>query len=121
MKFNLLLFILYVKLKQAAKKNARFIKFIKDKHLQFGIKTADGKSGRLYIFSNGAITSRSGSPTKSDSAMVWADADTAFKIMSSTNEEASVAALTEKKLVVEGDLKEFMWFSRAIDIMMGKA
>jgi len=121
MKFNLLLFVLYVKLKQAAKNNSRFMKFIKDKNLLFGIKTADGKRGRLYKFANGAITSQSGSPRVSDSAMVWADADTAFKIMSGNNEEASVAALTEKKLEVEGNLKEFMWFSRAIDIMMGKA
>ena len=121
MKFNLLLLILYVKLKQAAKKNSRFMKFIKNKNLQFGIKTADEKLGRLFVFSNGVITSRSGSPKESDSAMVWSDADTAFKVMSSSNDEASIVALTEKKLEVEGDLKEFMWFSRAIDIMMGKA
>lgn len=121
MKFNLLLFILYVKLKQAAKKNERFIQFIKDKQLQFAVKTADGRRGRLYTFSKGAITSNSGAPKTSDSAMVWSDSDTAFKTMSSSNEETSVAALTEKKLTVEGDLKEFMWFSRAIDIMMGKA
>lgn len=121
MKFNLLLFILYVKLKQAAKNNVRFKKFIKDKRLNFGIKTTDGKRGRLYIFSNGKITSRSGGSEESESAMVWSDADTAFKVMASGNEEASVASLTEKKLQVEGDLKEFLWFSRALDIMMGKA
>lgn len=121
MKFNLLLFILFVKLKKAAKKDARFKKFIKDKRLNFGIKTADGKRGRLYSFSHGQISTRSGFPQKTDSAMLWSDADTAFKVMASGNEEASVAALTEKKLQVEGDLKEFMWFSRALDIMMGKA
>jgi hypothetical protein len=121
MKFNLLLLILYVKLKQAAKRNIRFRKFIKDKNLRFGIKTADGKLGRLFVFSNGTITSRWGSPNEIDAAMVWSDADTAFKTMSNSNEEASLVALTEKKLEVEGDLKEFMWFSRGIDIMMGKA
>jgi hypothetical protein len=121
MKFNLLLFILSVKLKQAAKKNNRFRKFIKDKKLRFGIKTADGKMGRLFVFSNGTITSRSGSLKEADAAMVWSDAGTAFKTMSNSNEEASLAALTEKKLEVEGDLKEFLWFSRGIDIMMGKA
>lgn len=121
MKLNFLLFILYAKLKMATRNNARFIKFIKDKKLQFTIKTADGKSGRGYHFSNGKITSRSGASPVSDFTMVWSDASTGFNVMSSNNEEASVAALTEKKLQVEGDLKEFMWFSRAIDIMMGKA
>ena len=53
--------------------------------------------------------------------MVWCDPETAFKVMTSKNDEASVAALTEKKLQVEGNFKEFMWFSRALDIMMGKA
>ena len=121
MKFTLLLYVLSVKLKRAAKKNARFMKFIRDKNLKLGIRTADGKSGRQYTFSKGKILSGSGLPEAPDFVMVWSDADTAFKTMSSTNEEAAVAALTEKKLQVEGDLKEFMWFSRAIDIMMGKA
>ncbi len=120
MKFSLLLFILSIKLKQAAKKNINFKKFIRDKRLNFAIKTADGKRGRVYSFSNGQISTRSGLSQKAESAMVWSDADTAFKIMASGNEEASVAALTERKLQAEGDLKEFMWFSRALDIMMGK-
>lgn len=122
MKLNLLFLILYAKLKLSARNNSRFIKFIKDKRLQLVIKTADGKSNRLFNFSNGKITSRSGSSSNaSDFIMVWSDADTAFKTMSSSNEEAALAALTEKKLQVEGSLKEFMWFSRALDIMMGKA
>lgn len=121
MKFKFLLFILYLKLKTAAGKNAKFIQFIKDRHLHFVIKTADEKSGRQFHFSNGKITSRSGLEKATDFVMVWVDPNTAFKVMSNSNEEATVAALTEKKLVVEGDLKAFMWFSRAIDIMMGKA
>lgn len=120
MKFNLLLLALYAKLKLAAKINARFIAFIKDKHLQFVIKTADGKANRQYTFSNGRITSRAHDSGTPDFTMVWSDTNTGFKTMSSRNEEASVAALTERKLQVQGSLKEFMWFSRAIDIMMNK-
>jgi hypothetical protein len=120
MKLNLLLFILYTKLKMAARNNARFIKFIKDKNLRFIIRTADGRSKRQFHFANGKILSPSTAGAGTDFAMVWSDGDTAFRTMSSTNEEASVAALTEKKLQVEGSLKEFMWFSRAVDIMMGK-
>ncbi|MFA6008355.1 MAG: hypothetical protein WC799_00120 [Desulfobacteraceae bacterium] len=121
MKLNLLLWILSAKLKMSARNNARFISFIRSKHLRFAIRTADGKSNREFTFSNGKISSRSGTSGTKDFTMVWSDAHTGFKAMSSKNEEVSVAALTEKKLQVEGNLKEFMWFSRAVDIMMGKA
>lgn len=121
MKLTILLWILTAKLKVAAKKNSRFISFISGKQLKFTVRTIDGKVNRQYTFSGGKISSRSGTPDESDFTMVWSDADTGFKTMSSTNEEASIAALTEKKLQVDGDLKEFMWFSRAVDIMMGKA
>ncbi len=120
-KFRLLLFILTIKLKLAARNNDRFTAFIRNKSLRMGIRTADSSSGREYMFLNGKITTRSGSLKDTDFEMVWSDAATAFKVMSSSNEEASVAALTEKKLQVEGNLKEFMWFSRAMDIMLGKA
>ena len=109
-----------MQMKKAAKKDARFKKFITNKQLNFGIKTADNKEGRFFVFSDGKIKTKSGVSAESQSAMVWADGNTAFKIMSSGNEEASVAALTEKTLQVEGDYKEFMWFSRSLDIMMGK-
>jgi len=120
MKFKLLLFILYRKLVKAASKDARFKGFIAHKRLKFTIKTQQGQKGRQYIFNNGNISSTGSIRNDCDAAMVWCDADTAFKVMASGNEEASVAALTEKKLQVEGNLKEFMWFSRALDIMMGK-
>lgn len=121
MKFNLLLFILYRKLIKAAKSDPLFQKFIKNKRLNVAVKTADGKKGRIYVFENGKIRSVKTGKKDPDTAMVWSDAVTGFDIMSSTNDEASVAALTEKKLLIEGDFKEFMWFSRALDIMMGKA
>ncbi|MBI5592636.1 MAG: hypothetical protein HY881_19390 [Deltaproteobacteria bacterium] len=121
MKFQLLLFILYKKLVRAASGNDRFQNFIKNKQLKFTIKTSSGAQGRQFIFDNGKISSSSNIRTGCDAAMVWCDGNTAFKVMASGNDEASVAALTEKKLLAEGSFKEFMWFSRALDIMMGKA
>ena len=121
MKFQLLLFILYKKLARAAAGNDRFRNFIKNNQLKFNIKTSSGAQGRQFIFDNGKISSSSNINTGCDAAMVWCDGNTAFKVMASGNDEASVAALTEKKLVAEGSFKEFMWFSRALDIMIGKA
>ncbi len=121
MKFKLLLFILLKKLQGAAKKNPAFKEFIKGKKLKVNIKTADNKKGRQFIFDNGKISSMPGVRKDSDVSMVWCDAATAFKTMSSPNEEAPVAALTEQQLVIEGSFKGFAWFSRSLDLMMGKA
>lgn len=121
MKFKLLLFILLKKMQGAAKRNSVFKEFIKNKKLKVNIKTADNKNGRQYIFDQGTIYSRSGVRADSDVSMAWCDAATAFKTMSSPNEEAPVAALTQQHLVIEGSFKEFAWFSRSLDIMMGKA
>ncbi len=121
MKFRLLLFIIHRKLMKAATANDRFRNFIQSKKLKITIKTSDSRQGRRYTFDNGKISSAAGTAKECDAAMVWCDANTAFEVMSSGDEEASVAALTEQKLQIEGNFKEFMWFSRALDIMMGKA
>jgi predicted sulfurtransferase len=118
MKFKLLLLILSNKLKKAAKKNQAFKDFIRNKELKVGIRTPKNGQGRVYVFNQGIVSSVSGTGEKTDVAMVWCDADTAFKVMSNSNEEASLAAMTEKKLVIDGNFKEFMWFSTALSKMM---
>ncbi len=118
MKLGLLLFLLSGKLKAASKKNAAFKKYIKDKKLRALIKTADNTQGRLYIFEEGKISSVPGIH-EAAFAMVWSDPDTAFRVMTSGNEEASLAALTERKLTVEGNYKDFAWFSKALSLMNG--
>ncbi len=116
MKFKILLFLLSATLKSASKKNHDFINYIRDRTLRAQIKTADNRQGRLYLFSGGTVSSIPG-VHEADFAMVWSDPDTAFKVMTSGNEEASLAALTEEKLLVEGNYKDFAWFSRALSIM----
>jgi hypothetical protein len=118
MKFKLLLLILSGKLKKAARKNQAFKEYIRNKKLKVAIRTAKDGQGRVYLFNQGNISSISGTGEKTDVAMVWCDADTAFKVMSNSNEEASLAAMTEKKLVIDGNFKEFMWFSTALAKMM---
>lgn len=121
MKFKLLLLILLKKLQGASKKNPAFKHFIKTKNMKISIQTADNKNGRQFIFDNGKISSRSGIHEDSSMSMVWSDAATGFKVMSSPNQEAPVAALVEEKLIVRGNFKDFAWFSKSLDIMMGRA
>ena len=120
MKFTFLLFVLYFKLKRAAKKNPEFQEYIKKEKTRVLIKTADGKRGRLFIFDNGKFSSLAGDQKQFDVAMVWQDADTAFKIMASEDLNKSMDALFEGKLVFEGDDKQALWFTGATTFLTGK-
>jgi len=120
MKFALLLFILYRKLKKAAKKNPEFKEFIKNEKTKVLIKTADGKRARLFIFDNGEITSRTGDQEQFDVALIWSDADTAFKIMASEDLNQSMEALYEGKLRFEGNDQQALWFTGATTFLSEK-
>ncbi len=46
--------------------------------------------------------------------VLWCDGDTAFSVLSSGDDEAIIAAMTEKKLQSEGNYREFIWFLTAL-------
>ena len=120
MKFRLLLLVLYGKLKMAARMNRAFRDYIRNKRLRVAIRTAGEDLGRVYVFDQGTISSIPGTREQTDVALVWCDADTGFRVMTCKNEEASLAAMTEKKLVIDGSFREFMWFSTALAKMMAR-
>ena len=103
------LYVLHIKLILAARSNERFRAFIKNKELKVTVKTSDEARGRQYLFNKGRVSSIGDVHVAFDTAMVWCDADTAFKAMSSTDDEVSLAALTELKLVVEGNCPTGHW------------
>jgi hypothetical protein len=117
MKFRLLLFILGQKMKKAAKSNNAFRNFIKGKNIRVAMKTADGRQGKAFVIQEGHVRTSAMDQSPADAAFIWCDGDTAFSIMSSGDDEAFVAALTEKKLRPEGDFKEFLWFLTALGKM----
>ena len=121
MKLRLLLLILAAKLKRAARHNRPFREFVRNKKARVLIRTAGGGEGRLFVFDEGKVSSSRGADGAADVAMVWADAETGYRVMSCGDEEASIAALTERKLVIEGDYKQFMWFSAAVAKMAAPA
>ena len=114
MKFKLLLFILGQKMKRAAKKNDTFRNFIKGKNLKIVMKTADGSQGKAFIIQEGRVRTNAGDLNNADAALVWCDGNTAFNVLSSGDDEAIIAAMTEKKLQSEGSYREFMWFLTAL-------
>ena len=113
MKFKLLLFILGQKLKKAAKKNDSFRKFIKGKNLRIVMKTSAGQ-GKTFIIQDCSVSTSSKDLSRADAALIWCDGNTAFSVLSSGDDEAIIAALTEKKLQSEGNYKDFIWFLTAL-------
>jgi hypothetical protein len=113
LKFRLLLFILGKKMKRAAKNSDVFRSFIRGKNIRVVMKTADGSWGKAFIIQDGRVW-MSADIDNADVAFVWCDGNTAFNVLSSGDDEAIIAAMTEKKLQSEGNYKEFIWFLTAL-------
>ncbi len=121
MKFTLLLFVLAYKLKAAAKKNTAYRKHLGIMQLRVLIKTADDKKGRLFIFDKGTFSSVGGAVHKCDAALVWADAGTAFRVMTSkTGDTDTFRAAAEGKMRVEGMVPYLQWFTDGVKLAVGK-
>ncbi len=118
MNLSLLLFLLSLKLKAAAKTNKTFQNYIGTIELKILIKTANNRWGRLFVFEKGKVSSISGANHKSDAALVWSDPATAFKVMLKGSEEATFNAAAQNKLKVEGMAYYIQWFNDAVKIIM---
>ena len=118
MRLSLLLFGLYLKLRMAAKSNEAFRSYIGNIRLRILIKTADDKRGRLIIFDQGQIKSRSGARHERDVALVWSDPATAFKVMLSMSEEEMFNAAAQGKVKVEGMAFFLQWFNDGMKLIM---
>lgn len=114
MKFRLLLFILGRKMKRAARNNEAFRNIIKGKNVRIVMKTADGAAGKAFIIRDGSVRTSTKDLADADAAVLWCDGDTAFSVLSSGDDEAIIAAMTEKKLQSEGNYREFIWFLTAL-------
>jgi hypothetical protein len=120
MKFSLLLFVLAQKLKAAAKKNPAYRKHLGIMQIRVLIRTADGKRGRLFVFDRGAFSSLGGTDHSCDVALVWADAATAFRVMTSkTGDADTFRAAAEGRVRVEGMVPYLQWFTDGVKLVMG--
>ena len=121
MRFSALLYILFRILKRAASRKRAFQNYIGNIHgVRIMIKTADNRRGRLFIFDKDGVSSRRGAKHTYDAAIIWSDASTAFKVMSSMSDEASFLAAAEGKMKLDGMAFFAQWFNDGVKIAMGK-
>lgn len=119
MKLSLLLFVLAQKLKAAARKNAAYRSHLGMMQVRVLIRTADGKTGRLFVFDKGAFSSESGANHPYDVALIWADAGTGFRVMTSkTGDADTFMAAAEGKVRVEGMPPYLQWFTDGVKLAM---
>ena len=118
MKFSLLLFALFQILRVAALTNTSFKKYISKAQAKILIKTKDGRYARLFIFDKGKVRSVAGDRNDFDAALVWADADTGFSVMTDKRSDASFNAAADGKLKVEGMGVYAQWFEGAVKLAM---
>jgi hypothetical protein len=119
MKFSLLLFILALKLKIAAKKNVAYRKHLGNLQVRVMIKTVDGKRGRVFIFAKGAFKSARGTHHPCDVSLIWSNAGTAFRVMTSkTGDSDTFRAAAEGKVCVEGMVPYLQWFNDGVKMTM---
>ncbi len=118
MKLSFLLFVLFLKLSRAARTHTAFKNYIGTVQLRILIKTADNRWGRVFIFDQGRVNSKSGANHPFDAALVWSDPNTAFKVMLTGTDEATFAAAAAGKVKVEGMAYYIQWFNDAVKLIM---
>ena len=118
MKLSLLLYLLSLKLKLAARTNKKFRNYIGTVRLRILIKTANNRWGRLFVFDRGKVSSQNGANHACDAALVWSDPGTAFEVMLKGTDEASFKAAAEGKLKAVGMTYYIEWFNEGVKLTM---
>jgi hypothetical protein len=112
MGFSIILTLLTLKFKKAAKADKNFKKFLMGHECAVVIKTKDDKRGKRFVFKDSSFSSDR-VLDKYDTAMVWSDAKTAFKGLKN-GEEGIKHALQNHLVSIEGEIHSFTWFGAAI-------
>ncbi len=115
-RLSLLLFVLAHRLRRALRTRAAFRSHVGNSRLRILVRTADGRHGRVFEFDRGRLATRRGADHPSDAALVWSDAATAFRVMTSRSEEASFRAAAEGKLRVDGMPAFVQWFTDGVKL-----
>jgi 3-hydroxyisobutyrate dehydrogenase-like beta-hydroxyacid dehydrogenase len=121
MKLALLLFILSLKLRKAIRHNDLLRTRLQAHTGSVWIQTDDHRVGRLFVFSRGHIFTKAGGQGEADVKMIWKDADTAFRAMTSGDPEAVQHALERGDLRLEGDMTVAQWFGSLIKALKDAA
>lgn len=109
-KFRIVLWMLAVMMRKAARNNPDFQEKLKDKDFSFQIKTEDAAVARSYSIANQSVKSRRGVIADPAFTISFKDAKTGLGIITSSNKNAFMQGIQNKDIVISGDLSLVMWF-----------
>ena len=117
--FRLILFGLYLLLKISALISSSFRARLKEKNFTMVIRTEDKRHGRTYMFSGGAVKTKSGIAVNPDFSMVWQDAAIGARTMfnAKNGPKSIMKAINNQTLKLEGDAAVLTWFVMTLDQM----
>jgi len=118
MKFTLLLFGLGQILKIASYVNKAFKHAVRKRGIRILITTRDRDRARLFIFDKGRISSCAGYHGEYDAALVFKDAGTGFKVLTSRKTDASFNAAADGGLHIEGMGFYAQWFQDVTQLIL---
>ena len=118
MKLSLLLYILKRKLTGRIKRDPAFRERLKERDFTLLVKTRDNRHSRFFTFTAGRLVSERGIIENPDVSLIWADEQTAFRIMKSGDRNLSRDAVAEGKLQIVGNLHHSLWFTELVRIML---
>ena len=115
MKLQAILLGLGLLFKYAKLRSPEFQKRIAGKNIKVQIKTKDGKTGRLFIFDNGSVSSRAGVHADADFALVFKTEKIAAKLLTPPiNQLEQIEAIKNFLIHPEGDDADGMWFAQTV-------
>ncbi|MDF1764073.1 MAG: helicase [Oleibacter sp.] len=114
MKFRLMLWLLAVLMKRAARKNSDFRDRLAEEDVTFQIQTNDMSVVRSFSICAGKVTSHGHSIANPTFTIGFVDAATATNIISSQDGNAFMSGIQNKTITVQGDLSKVLWFQGLI-------
>jgi len=110
MRFSLLLYGFYLLLRYTSWKHRSFRDALAGRDFSMLITTADGKRGRRYAVTGGALTTDRVKDRDADFALVWKDPATGFRRMSGMSRKALMKAIGDGSLTLRGDAEKVSAF-----------
>lgn len=118
MRFSLLLYGFYILLRYTSWRYEAFRSNLLARDFTMMIRTADGKRARHFGARSGTISSGRGVIPGSDFSLVWKDAASGYRYMSSMRPKALMRAIGDGSLSLEGDAESVTHFLATFKLML---
>ena len=120
MKFKLILFGLGLLFRYACWRSASFRRHLANRDLTVVLRTADGHTGRTYLFAGNRVVSKAGIERKADLSLVFKTAEIGARLlMPPINQLEQIEAMKNFLFHPEGPDEAAVWFAQTVMAALG--